>query len=63
MINKDMLIYEVLGQKPGCEKIFFEFGMKCLGCPMSRGETIAQACEHHGQNADELVKKLNEFKA
>ena len=35
--------------------------MHCLGCPASRGETIAEACEVHGTDADELVKKLNEY--
>ena len=39
---------------------FLEMGMHCLGCPASRGETVAQACDVHGVDADELVKKLNE---
>ena len=38
---------------------FLEMGMHCLGCPASRGETIEQACEVHGVDADELVAKLN----
>ena len=33
--------------------------MHCLGCPSSRGETIAQACYVHGTDADALVEKLN----
>ena len=31
----------------------------CLGCPASRGETIAEACEVHGVDCDELLEKLN----
>ena len=42
---------------------FFEIGMHCLGCPASRGETIEDACEVHGTDADELVKKINEYLA
>ncbi|MDR0196798.1 MAG: DUF1858 domain-containing protein [Oscillospiraceae bacterium] len=38
---------------------FIEMGMHCLGCPSARGETIAQACEVHGVNADALISKLN----
>ena len=34
--------------------------MGCLGCPHSRGESIAEACAVHGTNADELVEKLNQ---
>ena len=42
-------------------RFFFEIGMHCLGCPSARGESIGDACMVHGTNADELVKKLNEF--
>lgn len=38
---------------------FLEIGMHCLGCPASRGESIEQACEVHGTDADALVEKLN----
>ena len=59
-ITKDMLIGDVLDIDVGCAEYFFEIGMHCLGCPASRGETIEQACQVHGTNADELVKTLNE---
>ena len=58
-ITKDMIIGEVLDIDNGCAEFFFEIGMHCLGCPASRGESIAQACAVHGTDADELVEKLN----
>ena len=58
-----MTIYEVLQLKPGCEEIFFSFGMHCLGCPVSRGESIEAASAAHGIDADELVKALNAYEA
>lgn len=61
MVDKNMIIGDVLDQYPDTAKFFFEMGMHCLGCPASRGETIEQACEVHSANADELVKKINEF--
>ena len=42
---------------------FFEIGMHCLGCPASRGESIEEACQVHGTDADELVEKINAFLA
>ena len=36
MITKDMTIYEVLQIAPDIAPVFFEFGMHCLGCPISR---------------------------
>ena len=58
-ITKDMLIGEVLDQYPHLAEYFFEIGMHCLGCPHSRGESIEQACEVHGTDADTLLAKLN----
>ncbi len=58
-ITKNMLIGEVLDQYPHLAEYFFEIGMHCLGCPHSRGESIEQACEVHGTDADALLAKLN----
>ena len=40
---------------------FFEMGMFCVGCTASAGESIEQACMVHGIDADELVRRLNEY--
>ena len=34
-------------------------GMHCLGCPASRGETVAEACMVHGVDVNALLEKLN----
>jgi len=60
-VTKESIIGDVLDYNAGTAKFFFEIGMHCLGCPASRGESIADACAVHGTNADELVAKLNEF--
>ncbi len=59
-ITKDSIIGDVLDMYPHTAEHFFAIGMHCLGCPAARGETIEQACQVHGTNADELVAKLNE---
>lgn len=58
-ITKEMLVGEVLDQYPDLAEYFFAIGMHCLGCPHSRGESIEQACEAHGTDANELLGKLN----
>lgn len=60
-ITEDMLISEVLQVAPDIGPVFAEFGMHCLGCPISRGETVAQAAEVHGVDVREMLDKLNEF--
>lgn len=62
-VTKESLIGDVLEYDVNTAKFFFEMGMHCLGCPASRGESIADACAVHGTDADELVKKLNDYLA
>ncbi len=59
MITKDMLIGETLDQYPELAQFFLAIGMHCLGCPMSRGESIEDACAVHGVDVNELLEKLN----
>ncbi len=60
-VTKDTIIGDILDQDFDAAPFFLEIGMHCLGCPASRGETIEQACEVHGTDADQLVAKLNEY--
>ena len=60
-ITKDTIIADVLKISVDTAPFFFEIGMHCLGCPSASGETIEQACAVHGVDADELIKKLNDF--
>ena len=61
MIQKEMLIGDMIRAYPQVGEVLLRFGMHCLGCMAARGESIEDACRVHGTNADELVKKLNEF--
>ena len=62
-ITKDTIIGDVLLIDVELAPFFFEIGMHCLGCPASRGESIAQACAVHGTDADALVEKINAYLA
>ncbi|MBQ4602899.1 MAG: DUF1858 domain-containing protein [Clostridia bacterium] len=60
-VTKDSIVGDVLDFDSETAQFFFEIGMHCLGCPASRGESIEMACAVHGQDADALVDKINEF--
>lgn len=62
-ITKDMTIGDILDADRETIPFFLEMGMHCLGCPASRGESVEEACAVHGVDADELVKKINDFLA
>ena len=58
-IEKTTTIAEILEKATEKADLLLEAGMHCLGCPASQMETIEEACEVHGIDADELVEKLN----
>lgn len=62
-ITKETSIGDILDFDRGTAAFFLQMGMHCLGCPASRGETVEEACMVHGVDADELVKKINEYLA
>lgn len=62
-VTKDMTIAQVLDIDENTAPIFLEFGMHCLGCPVSRGETLEEAAAVHGIQADTLVESLNQYLA
>ena len=62
-VTKDTIIIDALNLDSGTAKFFMEIGMHCLGCPSASGESIEQACEVHGADADELINKINEYLA
>ena len=60
-VTKNSIIGDVLDACPDTAQFFFAIGMHCLGCPASRGESIEDACDVHGTDADALIAKLNEY--
>ena len=60
-ITKQSIIGDILDMEPETAQFFFAIGMHCLGCPASRGESIAAACAAHGTDADALVEAINKF--
>lgn len=57
-LNKDSTILEVLQQNPEAGAVFARFGMGCVGCAISRGETVSEAAAAHGIPLDDLMNAL-----
>ncbi len=60
-VTKDMLIGDILREDATIAPILMASGMHCIGCPASQQESLEQAAEVHGMDADELVAKINEY--
>ena len=59
IIDKDMLIMDVVDANPNAPEILLSYGMHCLGCAIAHGETLEQAAEVHGIDLEQLLKDLN----
>ena len=60
-VTKQTQIGEVLKLNPNVKEVLLGFGLHCLGCPMSRMETLEEASAVHGFDVDLLMEKLNEL--
>ena len=58
-ITKDMLIGDIVKNRPESVEIMLEEGMHCVGCHVATWETLEQAAAGHGIDVDKLLKKLN----
>lgn len=58
-ITAETIIGDIIDCDPGCTQVFSSYGMQCVDCPASRGESVEEACQVHGVNLPELLAKLN----
>lgn len=58
-ITKDMTIADIIKKNPKSAGILLSYGMHCLGCVISQGETLEQAADVHGISIDQLLEALN----
>ena len=60
-ITKNTTIGELLQVEPDIANVLTNIGMHCIGCPSARMETLEQAAEVHGMDADDLIEDLKGF--
>lgn len=60
-ITKQSKMGDMIEFDRGIAVVLMESGMHCVGCPASIGESLEEACEVHGLDADEVLKRINEY--
>lgn len=60
-ITTETTIGEILRTFPEASEILTGMGMHCIGCPSSHSETIEEAANVHGMDADDLIEDLMGF--
>jgi hybrid cluster-associated redox disulfide protein len=57
-IGFDDLVDDVMSGTPETIRVFLEFRMRCVGCPIACFHTVADAAREHGVDRDAFFKAL-----
>jgi hybrid cluster-associated redox disulfide protein len=52
------LVDDVMTRSPRTIRIFLEFRMHCVGCPIACFHTVGDACREHGVDHDAFMQAL-----
>lgn len=58
-VRPNMIIAKVIEKYPEAIKVFFDYGITCVGCFLASEETIEQGISAHGINVKKFMKDLN----
>jgi len=57
-IGLDDLVDDVMSGAPETIRVFLEFKMRCVGCPIACFHTVDDACREHGVDRDSFLNAL-----
>lgn len=58
--RSDDLVDDIMRSAPHTIRVFLEFRMACVGCPIACFHTVDDACREHGIDRDTFLKALCE---
>jgi hybrid cluster-associated redox disulfide protein len=59
-IGFDDLVSDVMSEWPATIRVFLDFKMGCVGCPIACFHTVDDACGEHHVDREAFVKALRE---
>ena len=62
-IGFDDLVNDVMNDWPATIRVFFDFKMGCVGCPIACFHTVDDACREHHVDRDAFLKALRDVVA
>jgi hybrid cluster-associated redox disulfide protein len=57
-IGFDDIVGEVMTARPATIRVFLDFYMGCVGCPISAFHSVDDACREHGIDRDAFMAAL-----
>ena len=59
-IALDTLVDDVMRERPATIRVFLDYRMKCVGCPIGCFHTVADACREHDVEETGFLTALQE---
>ncbi len=56
--QSDDLVDDIMRAAPHTIRVFLEFKMSCVGCPIACFHTVDDACREHGIDRDRFLEAL-----
>jgi hybrid cluster-associated redox disulfide protein len=58
LIGFEMMVDEVMRRWPATIRVFLDFRMNCVGCPIAGFHTVEDACREHGTASADFLTAL-----
>ena len=52
------LVHDVMSRWPPTIRVFLDFRMSCVGCPIAGFHSVEDACREHGIDRDDFLAAL-----
>jgi hybrid cluster-associated redox disulfide protein len=56
----NLTVDEVMQRWPVTIRVFLDFGMHCVGCPIATFHSVDEACNEHGIELEKFLGRLRE---
>lgn len=57
-IDSYLLVDDVMSRWPATIRVFLDFRMSCVGCPIASFHSVDEACREHGVDRDSFMAAL-----
>ena len=57
-LTPDMTVDQVMKRWPASMRVFLDFGMGCVGCPIAAFHSVDEACREHRVDGHALLASL-----
>jgi hybrid cluster-associated redox disulfide protein len=56
--STEMTVDSVMHRWPSTIRVFLDFGMHCVGCPIATFHSVDEACTEHGIDLENFLERL-----